>query len=133
MFAHMTKPSEINGLSHMHKCLQNLIVYPVGTTSQMQIPVAINLTFTITHNTRLYLNKNKLWSTLQKRRIFLLLLFLIILKLNDVKMSSQFASSSDKWLLQMVACLTKWKAKLRTMCDSVLPLLPPSFSLSLVT
>lgn len=61
MFAHLTKPPEINRLSHMHKCLQNLIVYPVGTTSQMQIPVAVNLTFTITHNSRLYLNKNRLF------------------------------------------------------------------------
>lgn len=132
IFAHMIKPSEINRLSHMHKRLQNLTVHPVGTTFQMQITVAVNLTFTITDNTRLYLNKNRLWFTLNKRRVFLLVLSLIILKLNDVKLSFSSASSSvvqDKWQLQMAACLTNWKAKLRTtvwQCASPpAPQLPP--------
>lgn len=117
-FAHMIRSSEINGPTHILNCLQNQTVCPVGTISQMQNPIAVNLMFTICQQTRLYLETPDCDALSTREEFFLLLISLINLKLNYVKLSSPVAITSllqEEQLHQMAACLSNRKAKLRSM------------------
>lgn len=117
-FAHMIRYSEINGPTHILNCSQNQTAYPVGTISQMQNPVAVNLMFTICQQTRLYLKIPDCDALSTREEVFLLLISLISLKLTDVKLSSPVAITSilqEEQLPQMAACLSNGKAELRSM------------------
>ena len=117
-FAHMIRSSEINGPTHILYYLQNQTVHPVGTISQMQNSVAVNLMFSICQQTRLYLKIPDYDALSTREEFFVLLISLISLKLNDVKLSSPVAITSilqEEQLPQMVACLSNRKAELRSM------------------
>lgn len=90
----MIRSAEINGPTHILNCLQNQTASLVGTVSQMQNPVAVNLMFTICQETRLYLKTPDCDAVFNREEIFPSLITLISLKLNYTKLFSPVATTS---------------------------------------